>query len=136
MHYLRQPFRLSEIIPGEYDFQIVASNVIVNLQQVQVAYRLSKLDDKSFRVYHLEQYTIDLTEGSDFRNLMDAVFYSIYQDFIVDVDTNGIVDAGGFCNIILDENGNAKIDIKSMQFDVTMCGEVDLSDEDRDIYCN
>ncbi len=136
MNYLRQPFRFNELTPGEYDFQIVASNELADLQQVQVAYRLSKLEDKSFRVYHLEQYTIDLAEGSDFRNLMDAIYYSIYQDFIVNVDTDGIVDAGGICNIVLDENGNSKIDIKSMSFDLTMCGEVDLSDEDRDIYCN
>lgn len=136
MKYLCKPKRCPEIVPGIYNFTIVASNVLHDTNQLQVAYKLGKEDDTGFRAYHLEMYTIDLSEGSEFRNLMGYIYYSIYPDSIVEVDTEGIIDAFGICNIINDDNGQTKIDIETMEFYGTMCGEIDLSQEDRDIYCN
>lgn len=135
MKYLRDPYRLPKLTSGKYRFDIVMANELPYSRQLQVAYRLGKEDDSTFRAYHIETYLIDLNEGSDFKTLMNSVFHSIYPDFVIEVNTDEMIDAGGICNIILDDNGKTKIDIKSMDFDATMCGEVDLRDEDRDVYC-
>lgn len=136
MKYFKQPSGFQRIAPGEYEFSIVASNVIPYLEQLQIVYRFNKKDDESFRAYHLESYPIDLSETSDFSLLMNYSFCSVYSDFIIEIDTDDLGMTCGYCNVILDIYGEAKIDIKSMDFTATLCGEVDMSEEDRNLYCN
>ena len=137
MKILNKQLRKPQITPGLYEFSIVHTNVLWLENKLQVAYRLGREDDDSYRVYHLETYPIDLAETSDFSRIMKKAFTSIYPDFIVEVDTDEIsMTTYGYCNIDFDDSGEAKIDIESMEFFATMCGEIDLDDEDRDIFCN
>ena len=136
MKILYEQLRKPQITPGEYLFSIVHTNVLLLENKLQIAFRLGREDDEDYRVYHLETYPIDLAETSDFSILMKRSFTSIFPDFIVEVDTDALNMTYGYCNIYFDERDEAKIDIESMKFYATMCGEIDIDDEDRGIFCN
>lgn len=131
MKLLFDSYCRSEVAPGYYDFVIVNANVITCNNQLQVAFRLGKEDDDSYRAYLLQTYPIDLSAESEFIMLMKGAFCSIYPDFIIEADTDNLDMVCGFCNVNHDINGEAKIDIRSIEFTATMCGEVDLSDQER-----
>lgn len=134
MKLLLNPYWKPHIPSGNYEFSIVSANALTWLNQLQVGFRLGKRDDYDFRAYLLQVYPIDLSTDSDFMLLMSGAFRSIYPDFIVEADTICLDMTGGNCNVYHDINGEAKIDIRSIEFTATMCGVVDLSDKDRDIY--
>jgi|BioPla2DNA2_1021312.scaffolds.fasta_scaffold85798_2 hypothetical protein len=131
MKLLFDSYCKSEVAPGNYDFVIVSANVITCNNQLQVAFRLGKEDDDSYRAYLLQAYPIDLSAESEFIMLMKGAFCSIYPDFIIEADTDNLDMVCGFCNVNHDINGEAKIDIRSIEFTATMCGEIDLSDLER-----
>lgn len=136
MKILYEQLRKPQITPGEYLFSIVHTNVLLLENKLQVAYMLGREDDEDYRVYHLETYPIDLAKTSDFSRLMQKGFTSLYPDFIIEGDTDALNMTCGYCNIHFDDSGEAKIVIESMEFTATMCGEIDLDDEDRDFFCN
>lgn len=133
MKLLLNSYCKSLIAPGNYDFVIVSANVLTYHNQLQVAFRLGKQDDDRYRAYLLQVYPIDLSAESEFIRLMKGAFCSLYPDFIIEADTDNLDMVCGDCSVYHDINGEAKIDVGSIYFTATMCGEIDLSDEERSI---
>ena len=82
MKLLLNSYCKSLIAPGNYNFIIISANVITSNNQLQVAFRLGKEEDDSYRVYLLQAYPIDLSAESEFIMLMKGAFCSLYPDFI------------------------------------------------------
>lgn len=132
MYILLNPYNLMTVTPGEYDFSIIETAIIEPLNIMQVAYELTDINVEYVRYNHIEEYKISTDENSDFYKIMEASHTSVHPGYIVKAETKDLILTCGKCKVVNDTDGKPKIDIASMDYSATMCGEIGLYDNDND----
>ncbi|WP_455716511.1 hypothetical protein [Anaerosporobacter sp.] len=112
---------VSDVCTGEYDFSINSVVEDSTTKILQVLFELEHCDGKQF--YLLQEYNMDLS-NEDFYNLMYLSHEPTSEKPIV-VDTEALILCGGTCDVVLDEQGKAKVDMNTISFSATIAADVE-----------
>lgn len=103
-----------------YDFKVVKTNIVPELNKLQVLYSLKEEESIEIplkeTILYLQEYEIDRTPNSNFMNLLDWACYN-EMDKVYYLDTNIIEGCSGICQ--LEEEKDKPLNLKILASYVT-----------------